>query len=175
MEFLLWRISDKIVFIMEWASLIDNGDEMAILVIDEDSFYDKNTFIIEEISFHDEKFSSLLCPTFHHSMAIRQATKWRLARWQLTWPPRGVLTWPPRGVLIDYHMSCCHGVHVACWHGILLLVHVSRSHCIFCHRLKYKFVTDWIIISSQNNYFITVATADFISKCEQYWIHQNHA
>jgi hypothetical protein len=103
---------------------------MAILVIDEDSFYDKNTFIIEEISFHDEKFASLLCPTFHHSMAIRQATKWRLARWQLTWPPRGVLTWPPRGVLtwpprgvltwlprcvlIDYHMSCCHGVHVAC-------------------------------------------------------------
>jgi len=70
MEFLLWRISDEIVFVMKWASLIDNGDEMAIFVIDEDSFYDKNTIVTEEISFHDETFLSLLCLAFRHSMAV---------------------------------------------------------------------------------------------------------
>jgi len=147
MEFLLWRISDGIVFVMEWASLIDNGDEMAIFVIDEDPFYDENSIVTEEISFHDEMFSSLLCRTFSHSMAIHQATKRRLPRWQVTWPPHGVVTWPPRGlvtwpprgvltclpccVLIECHVSCCHGFHIACWCGILWLVHVSRSDCIY--------------------------------------------
>jgi hypothetical protein len=71
--------------------LIDNGDEMAIFVIDEDPFYDENTMVTKEISFHDEMFSPLLCPTLCHSMTIRQATKRRLPRWQLTWPPHGML------------------------------------------------------------------------------------